>query len=140
MTKAINVSGKLIARRVDSLPEEFYATIRDKTQPTRHIQSCIAISLDNRYVTDQEGKPLLFIWAHRNSLLSRKVELAMIATEHFNIRHAREGKRLIWDWIAEQSVSVFARCNRPDTRRFLDFLEFTKVEELEGTINYKAVY
>lgn len=132
---------KLIAQKIAWLPDAFWPVISDRALEVglAHVNSCIAISYDNRYVTDERGRPLLFIWAHRQSLLSLNLELCMIATKNLKAKHVRAAKELVWDWIKEQRHPIYARCDAPSTRRFLEFMGFTEVEEEGGNARYKAV-
>lgn len=131
---------KIVANRIDSIPESFLDDITDyaRRQPLGHLKSAIAISFDNRYVTDNDGRPLLLIWAHRQSFLSLNLELCMIATKHLRPSHMKEAKELIWEWIKQQKYPIYARCDGK-TRKFLEFMGFSKVEELNGAFRYKAI-
>lgn len=132
---------KLIAERITQLPDGFLDILSDraKTQTYGYLPSCIALSYDNRYVMDEKGTPLLFIWAHRNSFLSRKLELCMITTKYFSKRHVREAKALVKEWLSTQSFPVYARCNAQVTKRFLEFMGFEQIDQLDGVTQYKAV-
>ena len=121
------------------LPHVFWTHVDDEVNAA-FVNSCIAISHDNCYVTDERGTPLLFVWAHRNSLFSVSLELCAVVTRHLKAKHARECRKKVRAWIRTQPYEIYGRCSGdPKTKRFLEFMGFEFYEELEGITRYKAV-
>lgn len=130
------------SEHVTDVPDELLNHLGEyaRTRSIGHLKSCLAVAVDNRYITDGDGRPILLVWGYRPTLLSAYIEMGMVASEYFNARHAKACRPLVWEWIRQQSLPVYAACDTKMTARFLKFIGFTPMEELDGKLKYEALY
>lgn len=102
------------------------------------VEKFFALSSERVYVEDEQDRPLLLIGAFRPSLFSPYKELWMVGTKHLRLEHIKIGRDLVWFWVREQEVPVYARAETRSTARFLQFMGFTKIEQTGNTIQFEA--
>lgn len=126
-------------------PTKFPSEILDAPnlfiKPGPHVtaaSSLLDFSKDYRYLVEN-GTPLLFVGAFKPTYFSPYMELWMYGTLHLKARHAREMRPKFNQWLNSQSLRVVARCtSHPQTVRFLEFLGFNFLENVDGTLMYEA--
>lgn len=133
-------TNKLSCVKVNSFPDVLHFIHNDYAKGDIAVaKSCLALAVDNRYVINEKGEPLLLIWAYRPTLLSPYLELNMIATKYLSVAYVRECREILWEWVDRQTVPVYARCDSAVTGRFLKFMGLTKVNDSYGVYQYEAI-
>jgi hypothetical protein len=112
--------------RVTEFPYEVLAIANEHVlmSSPKTLSSLLAMSIDNRYLKDEEGNPLLIVGAFRLNYFSQRVELWMVATKYFGLQHLKECRRLIHEWLAEQNLQVIIRCKEGTPAKFLRVMGF----------------
>ena len=102
------------------------------------LSSYLAMSPENAYVREDDGRPLLLVGAFRPSFLSSYKEVWLVASIHFRAWHVKESRKLLWEWLREQDLDIFVRCAQPQAARFAEIMGF-KLRERDATTSIYGV-
>ena len=118
------------SEKVEQIPREIFSCMNEHVliRNEKTLSSLLAMSMDNRYLEDEEGRPLLIIGAFKLDLFSKRVELWMVATTHLGLQHLKECRKLVHEWIAKQDVEVLIRCKTGKPAQFLRVMGFQPKE------------